>query len=60
MAAPCFGVRARPTEDGSIVVMGTDPGSPAEAIGLLAELSKPGVELTVERNGETIPLKRKE
>lgn len=80
-ARPRFGIRARPTEDGSIEVMGTEPGSPAEAIGLLAgdrivaingksmgelgaavraELSKPDTELTVERNGETIRLKRKE
>jgi predicted aspartyl protease len=79
-SGPRFGVRARPTEDGSVVVMGTEPGSPAEAIGLLAgdriiaingtsmaelgsqvraELSKPDAELTIERDGETITLKRK-
>jgi predicted aspartyl protease len=79
---PRFGVRARPTEDGAIQVVGTDPGSPAETIGLLpgdriiaingkatgelghsqvrAELAKPGVELTVERDGEKIQVKRKD
>ena len=35
-AGPRFGLRARPSEDGSIQVLGTDPGSAAEAIGLLA------------------------
>jgi predicted aspartyl protease len=79
---PRFGVRARPTGDGAIEVVGTDPGSPAEKIGLLAgdriiaingkptaelehaqvraELVKPGLELTVERDGETIRLKQKD
>jgi hypothetical protein len=78
---PRFGVRAVPTPDGAIEVAGTDPGSPAESIGLLpgdrivaingkspgelgharvrAELGKPDVELTVERGGETVRLKRK-
>lgn len=79
-SGPRFGVRARPAADGSIEVVGTDPGSPAEAIGLLsgdrivaingkstgelghtqvrAELMQPGVELTVERDGETVRLTR--
>jgi predicted aspartyl protease len=33
---PRFGLRAMPSPDGSIQVAGTDPGSAAEAIGLLA------------------------
>jgi hypothetical protein len=33
---PRFGVRAAPSPDGTIEVVGTDPGSAAEAIGLLA------------------------
>ena len=33
---PRFGLRAMPSPGGPIQVMGTDPGSPAEAIGLLA------------------------
>jgi predicted aspartyl protease len=79
---PRFGVRARPTGDGAIEVVGTDPGSPAELIGLLAgdrivaingkptgemehsqvraELVKPGLELTVERDGEKIRLTQKD
>jgi membrane-associated protease RseP (regulator of RpoE activity) len=77
---PRFGVRAQPSADGAIEVVGTDPGSPAEKIGLLAgdrivaingkspaelgpaqvrsELVDPDVELTVERGGETLRLKR--
>jgi predicted aspartyl protease len=79
-SGPRFGVRARPMEDGTIQVMGTEPGSPAETIGLIAgdtiiaingksmgeidhsqvraELAKPEVTLTVERDGETVSLKR--
>ncbi len=33
---PRFGLRAMPSPDGTIQVMGTEPGSPAEAIGLVA------------------------
>lgn len=33
---PRFGLRAMPSPDGAIQVAGTEPGSPAEAIGLLA------------------------
>jgi len=77
---PRFGVRAAPSPGGAIEVLGTEPGSPAEAIGLVAgdrivaingkptadldvaqvreELAAEGLELTVERDGETIRLKR--
>jgi S1-C subfamily serine protease len=79
---PRFGVRARPSDDGTIQVIGTDPGSPAESIGLLAgdrilaingkpttelgfalvreELAEPDLSLTVERDGESIRLQRKD
>lgn len=79
-SGPRFGLRARPSGGGPIHVVGTDAGSPAEAIGLLegdlivaingtppgeldfsqvrAELSRPDVELTVERDGETVRLSR--
>ena len=76
---PRFGVVAAPQPDGSIAVAGTEPGSAAEAIGLVpgdriiavngtptrdldpgkirSELATPNVELTVERDGETVELK---
>jgi len=78
---PRFGLRAIPSPDGAIQVAGTDPGSAAEAIGLLAgdrvvavngkptsdlehaqirtELAKADLELTVERDGEELQLKRR-
>lgn len=77
---PRFGLRAMPSPDGAIQVAGTEPGSPAEAIGLLAgdrivalngksprdlelaavraELARPDLVLTVERDGETLQLER--
>lgn len=77
---PRFGLRAMPSSDGAIQVAGTEPGSPAESIGLLAgdrivaingkstrdlelpdvrtELNRPELVLTVERDGETLQLKR--
>jgi hypothetical protein len=75
---PRFGLRAMPSPDGAIQVAGTEPGSPAEAIGLLAgdrivalngkspqelemggvraELARPDLVLTVEREGKTLEL----
>jgi hypothetical protein len=75
---PRFGLRAMPSPDGTIQVMGTDPGSRAEAIGLVAgdrivalngksardlelgavraELARPDLVLTVERDGGTLRL----
>lgn len=75
---PRFGMRAVPQPDGTILISGTDPGSPAEAIGLQpgdhllaingrsmselefaqvrAELGRPDLKLTVERDGRTLQL----
>lgn len=79
-SGPRFGLMARPQPDGAIQVAGTEPGSTAEVIGLLAgdrivaingtptgdldhgrtrtELAREDLELTVERNGEEVVLKR--